>query len=231
MNTHSLKMIFGLAFGLLIAGCGGLRQAPKPLIIYTISYPSFETAAENQVPAIIKVDRFSSAPGYASSRMIYATSPLERNAYPYHRWFAPPAEMVSAALVRDLRVSGAFHAIVLPGNQIQSSHVLTGGIIDFFEKEEGLSRKAVLLVSILLYTEARSGISQKIVLQKQYRTEADCRSRNVTAFAEAMNRAVQTFSKELIHDLYEAVSAQEPVEPSLSHHTGRPAGTNGHLPD
>ncbi len=225
MGTHAIKMVMGITAGLLIAGCGSFRQAPKPVFKYTLSYPTLNKTVENQLPTIIKVDRFAAAPGYDSSRMIYAASQLERNAYTYHHWFAPPAEMVAAALVRDLRASKAFSAIAQPGDGIQYTHVLSGGIIEFFEKEETLSRKAVLSVSILVFTNERSYTSQKILLQKQYRVEADCRGRNVADFAEAMNRAVQTFSKQLIYDLYEAIADQKNIDSPLSNQTN-PASTD-----
>ena len=202
-------MIFGITFGLLITGCGGLRQSPKPMLTYALNYPPLNLTVEKRLPVVIKVDRFASTPGYGSSNMIYAPNLFERNAYTYRRWFATPSEMVAAALLQDLRSVGAFYAVILPGDRLQSTHILAGGITDFFEKEEILSKKAVLGVSILFFTEARPGTSQKIILQKQYHVETDFRQSNAEGFAEAMNRAVQAVSKQVILDLYQSIATQE----------------------
>jgi len=209
-HRHFQTVLWSMALGFTVVGCGGLHQAPKPIIRYTINYaptPTLESF-ENRLPAIIKVERFGSAPGFANSHMIYATSRLERNSYVYHQWFSPPSEMVAYALVKDLKASQAFTAITFPGDRIKASHVLTGSVTDFYEKDEGTTWQAVFGVSILLFSEAPLNLQKQILLERQYTTQVACQEKNVFAFAKAMNTAVQSISNQIILEIYETIANQ-----------------------
>jgi ABC-type uncharacterized transport system auxiliary subunit len=199
-----------MLLGGTIFGCSGLYNAPKPISRYTINYAPAPILKgfKNRLPAIIKVERFGSAPGFANSHMIYATNHIERNSYVYHQWFSSPSEMVAFALAKDLKASRAFTAITFPGDRIKASHVLTGSVTDFYEKDEGTTWQAVLGVSVLLFSEAPFNLQKQILLEKQYTTQVACREKSVFAFAEAMNTAVQSISNRIILEIYETIEKQ-----------------------
>lgn len=207
-RNRALILLFTLNLGITLVGCGTLSRAPKPVIKYAVAYPPSPSVFAEKLPAVLKVDRFGAAPGYASAHMIYAAGPFERNAYAYHQWFAPPAQMATYALVKDLRAGKAFAAITLPGDGIKATHVLTGGITDFYERDDLADGAAVLGISILLYTESTLKQNQQILLEKHYSIEIPCKEKNAPAFAAAMNLAVQSLSDQIIADLVDAIPAQ-----------------------
>jgi ABC-type uncharacterized transport system auxiliary subunit len=111
-------------------------------------------------------------------------------------------------LAKDLKASRAFTAITFPGDRIKASHVLTGSVTDFYEKDEGTTWQAVLGVSVLLFSEAPFNLQKQILLEKQYTTQVACREKSVFAFAEAMNTAVQSISNRIILEIYETIEKQ-----------------------
>jgi ABC-type uncharacterized transport system auxiliary subunit len=113
--------------------------------------------------------------------------------------------MAADALIKDLRARKAFAAVIRPGDGIKATHVLTGGITDFYERDEPTNCVAVLGVSILLFTESSVGHKQEILMEKQYHTEIPCKEKSAPAFAAAMNRAVQTLSDQMIADLFNSI--------------------------
>ena len=196
------------AGGLLLVGCGGLHHAPKPIINYTVNYVAEPANFKTRLAAIVKVEPFSSAPGLTNLHMIYATNRLERNFYVYHQWLSPPSQMVSSALVKDLKTSQGFTAVTLPGVPILASHVLVGRVTDFFEKDDGAKWNAVLGISILLIKESRVNVDKQILLEKQYTTQVVCQEKNAFAFADAMNTAVKSISNQIILDTYKTIADQ-----------------------
>jgi ABC-type uncharacterized transport system auxiliary subunit len=217
-KIHSKRINHGLfqpalwlmILGGILFGCSGLYTAPKPISRYTISYASASPlkSIENRLPAIIKIERFGSAPGFANLQMIYAANHLKRNSYVYHQWFSPPSEMVAYALKKDLKASRAFTAITSPGDRISASHVLMGSVTDFYEKDEGATWQAVFGVSILFFSETSLNFQKQILLQKQYATQVTCQEKNAFAFAKAMSAAVQSISNQIILDIYETIAGQ-----------------------
>jgi len=52
------------------------------------------------------------APGYDSTRMLYQRRPLELEAFAFHAWLVPPAQMLGPLLQRALLESGAFRVVL-----------------------------------------------------------------------------------------------------------------------
>ena len=61
---------------------------------------------------MITLDSTRAAPGYDSRHMLYQRQPPALEAFAFHEWVAPPAQMLTPLLVRAVQASGAF-AVVL----------------------------------------------------------------------------------------------------------------------
>ena len=189
-------------------GCSGLHHSPKPIINYAINYVANPASFATRLPAVVKVEPFSSAPGLTNSHMIYATNRLERNFYVYHQWFSPPSEMVSFALEKDLKASQGFTAVTSPGDPILATHVLAGRVTDFYEKDDNPKWYAVLGISILLIRKSKVDFEKQILLEKQYTTQVACQEKSAFAFADAMSTAVKSISNQIILDTYKTIADQ-----------------------
>ena len=63
----------------------------------------------------LAVEPLRAAPGYDSRRMVYQGTPGQLDAFAFHEWVAPPAEMLAPLLVRALQdASGGYTVLPSP---------------------------------------------------------------------------------------------------------------------
>ena len=125
-----------LIISLILAGCIGQQHPPVTIDYYTLEYELSPFADLAPLPFVLRMERFSVSPIYNSNNMIYETRPFKLNAYNYHKWRANPGDMVTYFLSRDLKRSALFKAIFEHGSRFSSSHVISGSVDEFFEKDE-----------------------------------------------------------------------------------------------
>lgn len=101
---------------LLAAGCSGsLLPAPAPAPTrFTLDggAPPPEPATVPLKGTVITLEPMRAAPGYDGRAMLYQRQPPALEAFAFHEWVAPPAQMLTPLLVRAVQASGAF-AVVL----------------------------------------------------------------------------------------------------------------------
>jgi cholesterol transport system auxiliary component len=111
----------------LLAACVG-TLLPKPastparftLDAGTVSPPA-SPARSADAPTLM-VDLPRAAPGYDSRRMVYQRRPQQLQAFAFHEWVEPPAQMLTPLLVRALQESGGFRAV------LRAPSAATGGL-------------------------------------------------------------------------------------------------------
>lgn len=101
----------------LLVGCSGtlLPKPPAPPARFTLDGAMAAAAPRRpaaDAPAlVVAVPR--AAPGHDGKRMVYLRRPLELEAFAFHEWVDPPAQMLAPLIVRSLQDSGAFRAVLL----------------------------------------------------------------------------------------------------------------------
>lgn len=195
---------------LILVGCIGQQHPPVTIDYYTLEYELSPFADLTPLPLVLRTERFSVSPIYNSNNMIYETRPFKLNVYNYHKWRANPGDMVTFFLSRDLKRSALFKAIFEPGSRFSSSHMISGSVDEFFEKDEKYSWKAVLSVSITLIKENETDISKRIVFQKNYSAKEKCNRKNPRAIATAMSKAMAKISEMIITDVYQSLAKLNP---------------------
>ena len=138
--------------------------------------------------------------------MVYRPSPYERGAYSRERWRVAPGDMVTDFVLRDLRASGAFKAVLGYEDPGEGRFVLAGTVTEFLETDGAGGPKARLAADVTLLDTARREITQRVVFQKTYAVEEAMREKSARALAEAMSGAVQKFSAALAADIHRAVA-------------------------
>jgi ABC-type uncharacterized transport system auxiliary subunit len=213
MNVRHIPFARCLVFGalaLVAAGCinlSSLTQPPIQTAYYILEYdPPAPTGSKPSAPAI-RVDRFSADPLYATTAMIYKKQPFQTDAYVYHRWHTAPADMVSHLLARDLRRSGNFAAVFGPAAPASAAYDIKGHVEIFLENDTADPWQAELLLTVTVTGPPGTGNSA-VVLQKSYQASAPCVRNHPRAFAEAMSRAMQLLSEEIIADVSLIVTNQ-----------------------
>ncbi|MBK7552232.1 MAG: membrane integrity-associated transporter subunit PqiC [Syntrophaceae bacterium] len=107
-----MRRISVLLLAVLVAtGCGG----GKSTYVVKQFLPEYEPPSVTGRPRVdeaIRIEPFSTAQAFAGTAMVYRPSPFELNAYSRERWRVAPGDMVTDFLLRDLRASGAFKAVL-----------------------------------------------------------------------------------------------------------------------
>jgi cholesterol transport system auxiliary component len=134
--------------------------------------------------------------------MLYRDQSYTIKSYTFHQWRANPGNLVQHFLIRDLRASGLYKAILPYSSRSPASYVLEGSLDEFLEWDEATGWKAVLSLSMTLINPGEKDARKRIVMQKDYRTIESCRRKNPQAVAEAMSLAMSRVSEQIGRDIY-----------------------------
>lgn len=186
---------------LLLSSCMSLSKPSPSITQYTLQYDLPFKSQGHPLPVVLKVERFQVAPEFNTFQMVYGKGAFERNSYHYHQWRSNPGDLVTYALMRDLRNSGSFAGVLPRESPIRPTHILEGMVDQFYEKDGSITCDAILSMSITLMVVGEPDITKKILLQKSYQEVEPCDRRNPVALAEAMSQAMGRISGKIIKDL------------------------------
>lgn len=208
MNTF-MKYIFMVSIVLSLVACsfGG-----KPAVMveqYALEYPPPSVQILGPMDEVIRIDRFSVAQIFNHVKMVYRQKPTRYNDYAYHRWRANPGDMVGDSLLRDLRAAGIFKSVFSWRDMENTPFILKGGVGEFYESDEKDGRKAILSVHITVIDATSRELTKQVIFQKNYRYEELVTEKTVQEFAQAMSRAVEKLSGQVIADIYTAVKSRK----------------------
>lgn len=189
---------------IVIMGCGGGRSA-YGVKHYLPEYSRPAAPERLKAHAAIRVEPFATARAFAGTAMVYRSSPFEMSSYSRERWRVTPGDMVTDFLLRDLRASGAFKAVLGYEDPGEGRFVLAGTVAEFLETDGGKGPAARLAADVMLLDTTRREITRRIVFQKTYAVEEAMKERSARALAEAMSGAMRKFSAALLEDVHRAV--------------------------
>ena len=204
MGLGLLPAILGL---LLLSACISTTAPPKPTYYYTLDYEAPSAQLNHQLPIALRIERFAASPPFHTQRIIYAREGAQRNAYAYHQWIAAPTELVPYLLVRDLRETNGFKAVLTPDAPLTATHSLHGWVEEFIEKDGASTGKAVATIHISLINNMQPDPTRKILFQKRYHASATCKAKTPSALAKAMSEVLAQISTDLSKDLHSRLSS------------------------
>jgi ABC-type uncharacterized transport system auxiliary subunit len=187
---------------LLLWGCG-----KPPLLIhqYLLEYPAPVVRASTPLDASLKVEKFAVAQAFNTTSMIYRPNPYTSAVYHYNRWRVNPGYLVTDYLVRDLRDSRFFKAVLSADNSSKGRFLLEGGVEEIQEIDEPGTWKAALALNVTLLDTSQTEITQRVLFQKNYQTQEPLREKTPAGLAQAMSRAMERLSARIIADVYQAI--------------------------
>ncbi|WP_462325688.1 ABC-type transport auxiliary lipoprotein family protein [Desulfoplanes sp.] len=192
-------------FLLCTAGCLGASHTAPKIDFYTLEYDPPCPTGTAPLPVVLDVSRFSIVPDYNSLRIVFRDAPYERDEYTYHRWHADPADLVTSFIRRDFSRSGRFLAICGTGTGLSPTHILTGSVDDFYERDRPDTWEAVLGLTITLSRADEPDVSKRIIFQRCYRTSQSCPTRTPAGVARAMSLAMEELSGRILADVLAAI--------------------------
>jgi cholesterol transport system auxiliary component len=194
-------MILGLM--IILGGCGAMEKPPAKIDYYTLEYNTPVFSGLAALPWVIRLERFSVAPTYNTTKITYRDHSFKRAVYPYHEWRANPGDLVGFFLARDIRASGLFKAVLPHDSRVPASFLLEGSVDEFYERDGVDHWDAVLSIGITLMAENEPDITKRVLFQKSYRMTQPCEKKNPMALVEAMSLAMEKTTEAVIRDLYE----------------------------
>ena len=196
-----------LVLGLLLAGCG---QAPILVRQWTLDYPPPAQADSPPLPMALGLARFSAAVLYQSQDMLYGPQEQRRQAYPYHRWRVSPSDLVGDILLRDLRASRRFAAVVSYRDGSRPRYRVEGGVERFYQAWEPGGGKAMVSLLVTLLDTKQKDVVKRILWQREYAESEPLAGDDPRQVAPAMSRALSRMSKRIIADLAQTLAQAKP---------------------
>jgi len=188
----------------LAVGCASGSKPQNDVERYLISYPSLVWNEPEKLPASVKLNRFSIAAAYNSTRMIFRSDAYSIDSFNYSRWAVNPADMIGDCLLADLRGSGLFQTVLSRHDNDEGRFVISGGIEEFYLRTEKNPKTAYIRVTITLQDSAAKETGKRILYQKKYFREEPLPDQSPRGFSQAASAAMQTVSREIVNDIYAA---------------------------
>jgi len=206
MRHTTWRWVGVIALVLATGGCLGLGKPAYQIDHYVLEYDAPQMAHLEPLPAVVRLERFSVAAPYNTSRIVYRESAYKRETYNYHRWRANPGDLVTHFLGRDFRESGLFRAVLPHDSRFSASCVLEGAVEAFYERDSEEAWDAVLGLSVTLIADEEPDVSKRVLFQGDYHEIEPCARKNPKALSEAMSRAMRRASERILTDVYRILS-------------------------
>jgi ABC-type uncharacterized transport system auxiliary subunit len=203
MRRILLSVVVAL-MALVCVGCGGAKST-YGVQQYLLDYSPPALAGLARANEVLRVEPFSTAQAYASTAIFYRPSPFELGSYSRERWRVIPGDMVTDFLLRDLRNSGTFKAVLAYEDPGEGRYAMTGTVAEFLEVDGGNGPSARLSVDVTLLDVTQREITRRVVFQKTYTVEEAMKGKTARALAESMSRAMKKFSGELMADIHRGI--------------------------
>lgn len=192
-----------------VSGCSFGSKTTYSVSQYTLEYLSPILKETAQIKELIKVERFSVANAFDTSAIVYRDGPNLRNIDPYNRWRTKPGEMVTDFLIRDLRHSGLFQAVFSYNQNEGTRYLLEGQVNEFLESKDKDGLNAVLSLNITFLDLSKKETTEEVVFQRDYRYTEPLERETYGGLAQAISKAMEKFSREIMADLHQAMSASK----------------------
>ena len=200
------KNILTLSVIILFAAftsCLNFKQPNPEIKYYTLEYDSPVYSDRGRLPYIVKIEPFKASPVYDTTSIIYRKDAFEIDSYTYYKWSANPTNIVTYLIGRDLKKSGLFKGVMLPGERApEISFRLTGILDGFYELDGDKEWSGVLSIIISLVPEGAAKKEGMDIYQKKYSLTEKCEKRNPESLARALSRAMEQISRQIGEDLY-----------------------------
>ncbi|NTW77480.1 MAG: hypothetical protein HGB33_06860 [Syntrophaceae bacterium] len=194
----------------IIPGCVSTAGKPQaPVEMYLIDYPAPTFAIPDKIDDTIRLDRFSIATAYNNNHMIFRQDNYTFDSFNYNRWAVNPADMVGDILLRDLQAGRLFRAVFSRYAVDEGRYIVSGGIEEFFLRKDSSSNSAVISLEITLKDTKQRETGKRIIFQKKYSREEALTEQSPRGYCQAMSRAVQKLSVQIINDIYQGIKSAE----------------------
>lgn len=194
MNSRTTLLLASCA---CLAGCSTLFKQPGAVIrYYQLDYPAVATTNQPGGQTLV-VRPVRVAPVFDRDALVYRDGTHRVGFYAYDQWIASPASQATELLLRDLRASGCFAGVGLPGAFARPDLDLIVSLSDFAEvRTNGGAHAAVSMQATLLKNESAAGTA-RVIMQETFSASVPCTPRDPESVAAALSEALKAATAEL----------------------------------
>lgn len=189
-----MRRLAPLVVALAASACSAFGHAPA-VRTFRLSYPP--PAPAYQAPAgVVRVGPFSSAQVYDRVDFIYREGPYGVGIDSYNRWIAAPSGMLADLIARDLAAARVASAVLQGASALPADHELGLRIEELDERDDGGCSAHLRVRTLLVRVGARG--PRTPLFEETFASEQPCVAGEPASFAEAMSRAAEDVSGQLI---------------------------------
>src|ERR1700730_5173578 len=163
-----------------LAGCGATRPAASEQLTVP---PDVHHAETNASGISLALGPLVASHLYREDRIVYSSGPQQMGTYEFQRWTEPPAEMIQAVLLRELRASGQYRDVFFQRSSSRADYVLRGRLYDFKEVTANS-----LAARVTVEFELRDTQSGSTVWSHYYSHDEPVSGKDVPAMVAALDR-------------------------------------------
>lgn len=189
-----------LILAFVLTACGG--KPPPPTRYYQLALPAKTEQPAQDLGALV-IEPFNAEGAYDDERMVYRSSPYRLDYYDYHRWGAPPGQLVASYLEQVLRKSGKFKSVAADSGE-DNALTLTGRVLAL---EEVDTSKTTWTGRIALELSARDP-SGKVVWTQHFDESVAMPVQSPEGLAAAISSAMQRIAGRIAPQLGEIAERQ-----------------------
>ncbi len=192
--------------GMLAVLCGcSITQPAVKVDYYELSYASPVVENVAAMDVVIGVRRFGIAAAYDHDRMVEREKGFKTTPSYYHRWANNPRMMLSDLLLRDLRASGGYKAVVIMPANVLPDYEVDGFIQEILLDRSGPVPMVLISMEVTLLRSKERIEQTRIVFQKSFLVQVPCKDQAASGIASAMSDAFKDISTRVQKETYEAI--------------------------
>ena len=209
-----------------LVSCGPLSRPATDRELFTIEpgAPSQSLAPSRSPESVLKtssadgsalrVRRLQVANPYAGTEFVYRTAGGSFRTDYYNGFIAPPAELLTGAVLDWLSRAGAFASVVDSTSTVPTRYVLEGNVTALYgDYTDRKAPKAVIRMKVFVLDEQARG--SRLAFQKEYEATAPVRTASVRSLVEGWNQAARSVLEKLQVDLPSRLAPEVDKSPAL----------------
>lgn len=186
----------------IVALCACASASP-PVTYYDMSTLELSPVRYSAEGPVVRVDRFSAAPGFASDEIVMRSTDFHVESYVYHRWRASSADLVTELMADALAGAGSFCRVDVDELAYDADVVVTGRIL----RLEGVRKLGGTIARASIAITARIPGTGGMVLSRRFVHEAPVTEHSVEALVRAFREGLLAIAGEVVPRLERVSSA------------------------
>jgi len=197
-----MRRLLPLALAFALSACSVFHASPPTPQTYRLAYPPPEPAYDTPV-GIVRVGPFSSSQVYDRLGFVYREGTYGIGVDHYSSWIAAPDGMLADLIARDLVTSRAASAVLQGPSAITPDYELSGRVQELDERETGGCTAHLRLRVLLVRLDVKD--PRKVLFADIFASDQPCTPGDAASFAEAMSKAAQDVSTQVVARVVAAV--------------------------